>query len=309
MKITSTHRLLLAIGASLAVSGGLPVSASAQPVAAQQEVSGNWSGYVVQSANGQSFSNVSGSWTQPSVSSSTPGYSAFWTGLGGAGQQSQSLEQVGTAADTSGGQTTYYAWYELVPAGEQRLNLAVHPGDQMTGSVTVDGTHVTVSLTNRSTGHSVTETLTMSDPDTSSAEWIAEAPSAQSPSGDLQTLPLANFGQVVFTNTSATAGGHTGSINDPDWTVQRVDLQPSGAIEGFGAGGRFGPAGLEQSSSAGASASAVSGDGSSFSVSYSTGAAPSSGDGSGDSSGGDGGPGVYIYVYPAGGPGGYAYGY
>lgn len=341
----STHKLpgrilpVLALGTVLAAGGGFAIdaaSAVAQTVDAQQEVSGNWSGYIAQSSNGQNFSNVSGNWTQPSVSSSTQGYSAFWVGLGGASQQSQSLEQVGTAADNTGGQTTYYAWYELVPAGEQKLSLAIHPGDQMAGSVTVNGTNVTISLSDKTTGQSVTKTLTMSNPDTSSAEWIAEAPSAQSQTGDLQTLPLSNFGQVTFTNTSATAGGHTGTISDPNWTVQQVDMQPSGTIGGLGGPGQFDPAGLggtSAASSAGASASSLSSDGSSFTVSYSASPAQTSTGGSGNpdpySGGGSGNPGGYSgnpdgysggggypggYVYPYGYPGygysgGYVYGY
>src|SRR5689334_16511842 len=98
----------LALGTLFALGGGFALdtaSASAQTVNAQQQVSNNWSGYIAQSSNGQNFSSVSGSWTQPTVSSSsTQAYSAFWVGLGGANQQSQSLEQVGTAADTAGGQ-------------------------------------------------------------------------------------------------------------------------------------------------------------------------------------------------------------
>jgi hypothetical protein len=310
---------VLALGTLLTLGGGFAidaVSASAQTVNAQQEVSGNWSGYIVQSSNGQNFSKVSGSWTQPSASTSSQGYSAFWVGLGGASQQSGSLEQVGTAADMAGGQATYYAWYELVPAGEVKLDLAIHPGDRMAGSVTVDGTNVTISLSDKTTGQSVTKTLTMSNPDTSSAEWIAEAPSVQSQTGDLQPLPLANFGQVSFTDTSATAGGHSGSISDPNWTVQRVDMQPSAATGGLGVGGRFNPTGLEGSSSAfsaGASASSVSADGSSFTVSYSTSSGQSSA-GSSDNADGYSGGGGYVYVYPYGdsGPaysGGYVYGY
>jgi len=329
MTIMSTKKLpgrrllpVLALGTLLALGGGFAAdaaSASAQSVNAQQEVSGNWSGYIAQNSSGQSFSKVSGSWTQPSVSSSTQGYSAFWVGLGGASQQSGSLEQVGTAADTSvNGQPTYYAWYELVPAAETKLDLAIHPGDQMAGSVTVNGTNVTISLSDKTTGQSVTKTLTMSNPDTSSAEWIAEAPSAQSPSGDVQALPLANFGQVTFTNTSATAGGHTGSISDPNWTVQQVSLQPSGATGALAGGGRFNPAGLEgvsQLSSAGASASSVSSDGSSFTVTYSASTAQSSGAGSA-SAGGYPADGSSGYGYPGadgypgyGYPGGYVYGY
>jgi hypothetical protein len=303
---------LLALGGGFAIDAA---TASGQTIDAQQQVSGNWSGYIAQNANGQNFSRVSGSWTQPSVSSSTQGYSAFWVGLGGASQQSQSLEQVGTAADTGDGQTTYYAWYELVPASEVKLDLAIHPGDQMTGAVTVNGTNVTISLADKTTGQSVTKTLTMSNPDTSSAEWIAEAPSAQSPSGDLQALPLANFGNVTFTDTSATAGGHSGPVGDPNWTVKQVDLQPSGATGALGGGGRFNPAGLgvSQSSSAGASASSLSSDGSSFTVSYAAASAQTPDGTSGDAGGypGYGDPGPYPgYGYPGDGyPGGYIYGY
>jgi hypothetical protein len=72
----------------------------------------------------------------------------------------------------------------------------------------------------------VTKTLKMSNPDTSSAEWIAEAPSAESRGGSLQTLPLADFGTVTFTGASATSDGHTGPISDPNWSVQQVDLAP-----------------------------------------------------------------------------------
>jgi hypothetical protein len=303
----------LALGTLFALGGGFALdaaSASAQTVNAQQQVSNNWSGYIAQSSNGQNFSSVSGSWTQPTVSSSsTQAYSAFWVGLGGANQQSESLEQVGTAADTAGGQTTYYAWYELVPAGQVKLNLAIHPGDKMTGVVTVSGTDVTIALSDKTTGQSVTKTLTMSNPDTSSAEWIAEAPSAQSPDGSLQQLPLADFGNVTFTNASATAGGHTGGINDSNWTVQQVNLQPSDTV-GVSGTGRFSAVGLSDSSSASASAGSVSSDGSSFSVTYS-GSSSQSSDGTtanangytdpngnpGAYSYGDGYPGVYLYGY------------
>jgi hypothetical protein len=310
---------VLALGTLFALGGGLgieAVAASAQTVNAQQQVSGNWSGYIAQSSNGQNFSSVSGSWTQPAVSSSsTQGYSAFWVGLGGASQQSQSLEQVGTAADTAGGQTVYYAWYELVPAGQVKLNLAIHPGDQMSGKVTVNGTNVTISLSDKTTGQSVTQTLTMGNPDTSSADWIAEAPSAQSPDGSLQQLPLADFGKVTFTGASATAGSHTGGINDSNWTTQQLTLQPSGAIGTVGSGGPVNPAGLvglSQSSSAGASASSVSSDGSSFTVAYSASSSQSSagstGNTDGNASPGDGYTGAY--GYPGDGyPGAYAYGY
>lgn len=321
------HRLLgrrvlpvLALSTTLAFGGFAidAMSASAHTVNAQQQVSQNWAGYVVKSSAGKSFSSVSGSWTQPAASNSSgQGYSAFWVGIGGSGNQSQALEQVGTSSDVANGQTQYYAWYELMPAAETKLNLAIQPGDHITGKVTVNGTAVTVSLSDTTTGQSVTKTIQMSNPDTSSAEWIAEAPSSETQGGGIQTLPLANFGQVTFGNASATADGHTGSISDPNWSAEQVQLNSAATVGYPGSSGSFTPAGLgggAGQASAGASPTNVSSDGSSFSVSYT-----SNGGATQSSSGGDGysaypGGGNGYSGYPGGGYGygggnGYGYGY
>jgi Peptidase A4 family len=313
---------VLAITTTLALIGGFAIdamSASARTVKAKQQQSQNWAGYVVESSTGKSFSSVSGSWTQPTATASSgtdQGYSAFWVGLGGATGQSQSLEQVGTSADWVNGQAEYHAWYELVPSGEVKLNIAIHPGDHMSGRVTVNGTRVTISLSDQTTGQSVTKSLQMSHPDTSSAEWIAEAPSTTSQLGVYQTLPLADFGKSTFTRASATADGHTGSISDSSWSVEEVQLSATGTVGDPAAGGSFTPAGLPggSESSSGASTSNVSSDGSSFSVSYtsSTSTARSSTGGPGSSgygsSGGYGDPG---YGYGGGhgyyGPGGHPF--
>jgi hypothetical protein len=304
----------VALAAALAIGGFAldAAGASAQTVNSQPAVSQNWSGYAVSSQAGQNFSSVSGSWVQPSVSAASgDGASAFWVGLGGASQQSQSLEQVGTAADVQNGQATYSAWYELLPAAQQPLNLAVHPGDHMTGRVTVNGTTVTVSLSDQTTGGSVTKTLQTSSPDTSSAEWIAEAPALQTAAGD-QILPLADFGQVSFADSSATAGGHTGSVTDPSWSVQRIDMSSDGT-RFLGGPSRFSSsAAPAQQSTTGASTGDLSSDGSSFSVSTSNAASPSAAQsGTGNGPGyayGDPGAGSG-YGYPGGGYGGGGYGY
>ena len=66
----------------------------------------------------------------------------------------------------------------------------------------------------------------MDNPDTSSAEWIAEAPPAcqGGTSGACQTVPLADFTSVDFTNASATADRQTGSISD--FYATAMQLQP-----------------------------------------------------------------------------------
>lgn len=322
--IPARRRALAALGstAAIMIAGGLVLDtagASAQNISAQQQVSQNWSGYVVDSSTGKSFSSVSGSWVEPSVSSSAgQGDAAFWVGLGGSSNQSQSLEQVGTAAQVANGQTSYYAWYELVPAAQVPLKLTIHPGDHISAKVSVDGTQVTISLSDQSTGQSVTKTLPMSNPDTSSAEWIAEAPAAEFPDGSTQILPLANFSKVTFTNASATAGGHTGSISDPAFSVEQVDLSSGAAQQLAGGGPAFSSAGLSASTSqsGGATPGGVSDNGSSFTVSYtsdpasdqasSTPSSDSGGYGDPGSGYGYGGYGYgYGYGYPGYGYGGY----
>jgi hypothetical protein len=288
----------LAVATVAAIPG---VSTASAAVTQSEQVSENWSGYVASGASSP-FSSVSGSWVQPQADCSTgDGYSAFWVGIGGSGQQSQALEQVGTQSNCLGGQTQYYAWYELVPAAPVKLDMTINPGDRISSKVMVNGTNVTVSLTDQTTGASATKTLQMSDPDTSSAEWIAEAPSQCDGDGNCQPLPLADFGTVNFTGASATAGGHTGTISDPDWNAAPIALSAGAGGPGFVS---------DQGSSAGAQPAALSSDGSAFSVSWqSDGSGQSASDGGGYPGGaGNGGSGYGGSGYGGSGYGGSGYG-
>ncbi len=303
------HRLLATFAATAGLAGAYAATASAATVNPQEAVSQNWAGYL---AGGTQFSSVSGSWVQPTAKcGSGQTYSAFWVGLGGSSDQSSALEQTGTQADcTAGGGTSYYAWYELVPAAPVKLDLAVKPGDHISAKVTVNGTNVTVWMSNETTGQSTTKSLQMNNPDTSSAEWIAEAPSACDGSGSCQPLPLSDFGTVNFTGATATAGGHTGTISDPNWSAQAVQLGASGVSDISYTSG---------SGSSSASPSSLSSDGSAFSVSSQTGSTSTgSAGGAGDYGYGDGGDGYGGYPgagggygyggYPGGGYGQYGYG-
>jgi len=304
------------VTAAAALTGLGAASASAATVSPQEEVSQNWAGYVAGgSSSGTQFSSVSGSWVQPTVNcsaSSGQSYSAYWVGIGGSSDQSSALEQTGTQGDcTANGGTEYYAWYELVPSAPVQLGLAIHPGDHISAKVSVNGSNVTVWLSDQTTGQSTTKNLQMSDPDTSSAEWIAEAPSQCSGGGDATTgecqpLPLADFGTVQFSGASATADGHTGTISDSQWGASPIALGSSGAD--------FASLGSSDST-AGATPSSLSSDGSAFSVTWQQNASTDVSSGSGGSSGGsgDGGYGNGGYGdggYPGGygGYGGYGYG-
>ncbi len=270
----NTPRLIsaLAVVGSIACAAA-PAAASAATTDGQAASSANWSGYVAggsSSGSSTKFSSISGSWVEPSANCNAgQGYAAFWVGLGGAGQGSNALEQTGTEADCgSDGTSSHFAWYELVPAAPVKLDLKISPGDHITGKVTVNGTNVTVALSDTTTGQSVTKNLQTDNIDVSSAEWIAEAPSSCDGSGNCQPLPLTDFGDVSFSNATATANGHTGGISDSNWTSNPVQLTPGAGDQYGGAGFVSDPTTAGDTSSAGATPSNLSSDGSAFSVAW-----------------------------------------
>jgi hypothetical protein len=199
------------------------------------QVSSNWAGYALTRTNASgtatSYSNVVGSWVQPKVTCTArqPSYSAFWVGLGGFSDDAQALEQIGTESNCdTRGRPVYAAWYEIVPAPSIPIAMKMAPGDRMTAAVLVQGTQVTLQLTNTTRHIRVTRRVTVQQPDQTSAEWIAEAPSSCSSSGQCRTLPLADFGTVSFARAAATGDGHAGTISDPAWQATPVELAELG---------------------------------------------------------------------------------
>lgn len=169
----------------------------------------NWSGYA---DTGATFSDVKGSWVQPAVtcSSSRAQYSSFWVGLDG--YNSNSVEQIGTDSDCTGrNRPSYYAWYEMYPAGSVETSLSVKPGDTLSAEVSVKGSTYTLRLVD-SRGGTYTTTKTSSGDADSSAEWIAESPEICN-FYSCSLAQLADFGVVNFGSASATAGSVTGPIS------------------------------------------------------------------------------------------------
>jgi hypothetical protein len=249
--------------AALAASG---VTASTRRFTANdgmQSVSANWSGYTLQDANdaGLEFTSVTGTWRVPvtTCESGTDASAAFWVGLGGSSDSASGLEQTGTGVDCTNGTARYYAWYEILPASAVEVPLKVKPGDQITTSVNVNGTTVLVQIKNRTRKTSFTKALQVAEPDLSSAEWIAEAPSNCDPGGRCTVLPLANFGSVNFTRAATIATSHPGTITDPTWANVAITLIPETA--------RFFVA-RSSSSTAGATPGVLSADGRSFAVAW-----------------------------------------
>lgn len=200
----------------------------------------NWAGYAVTGPGtpgtaGTGFTNVYGTWIQPTAACTAgqPSYSAFWVGLGGFATTSQALEQIGTEADCDSVHgPTYFAWYELVPEAAVKLKLVVRPGDAMSGAVTVAGQIVSLRIRDLTRHTVVNRKLRMGAPDLSSAELIAEAPSACNSAGRCHLLPLANFGTVTFTSGAARAASLSAIFGDPAWSATEIDLQPAGGGPG-----------------------------------------------------------------------------
>jgi len=188
----------------------------------------NWSGYAVTGASG-SVSNAKGSWTVPAIQGACPStnqYSSFWVGIDGF--NSGTVEQTGTDSDCQNGAPTYYAWYEFYPHPSFLISgLTIHPGDHITAQANFNGRSFVVTITDTTTGLSFSTSAKVRGAQRSSAEWIAEAPSS---SGGI--LPLANFGTVSFSASTATIGGTTGTIGSFGTAVQQITMvTSSGAVK------------------------------------------------------------------------------
>jgi hypothetical protein len=175
------------------------------------EVSGNWSGYSQDNyLTNVTYTSASFSWTVPAVKFVPHGLefqqaSAIWVGIGGDCEDSTcktvdaTLIQLGTEQDVNYlGQTSYYPWWEVLPAAETQISETVEPGDQMTASL---------ACVSNCKSHAVQLwTLTMQDitqgwkfsknvyywSSLLSAEWIVEAPTS------VGILPMADFGTATL---------------------------------------------------------------------------------------------------------------
>jgi Peptidase A4 family len=192
----------------------------------------NWSGYAVTPSSSK-VTAVSSTFTVPTAGLDPPGFAATWTGIGG--YNTSDLIQAGTAEQSFPSNplvgSQYYAWYELLPAGETQLtgcsgdaNCTVTPGETITVKISqVSGTTWSIAMTDA--GHwSYSKNVTYSSSE-SSGEWILEAPTLLV----AQTL-LANVGTTHFGPTSTyTAGGVTHTIAAGDPT--QIDLGLGAANE------------------------------------------------------------------------------
>ncbi|KZP12452.1 concanavalin A-like lectin/glucanase [Athelia psychrophila] len=182
---------------------------------------GNWAGAVISDA-ANTFTNVVGTFTVPG-SSGADGASTAWVGIDGASCQT-ALIQTGVTFTISGGDVSYNAWLEYIPAAEVSYDGSIDfaEGDSVTVSIAVtSSTSGTASIVNNSNGQRVSQDISSSTPlCQQDAEWIVEDFSENG--GE---VPFGDFGQVIFTGGSATKTD--GSTVDPS-TAGIFDIQQNG---------------------------------------------------------------------------------
>jgi hypothetical protein len=185
--------------------------------------SSNWSGYAVESNLSSPLNNavnqVLGQWVVPAVTCTrSTTYSSTWVGIDG--YSDGTVEQTGTEQDCYRGKPVYYAWFETYPQPEYEItNLPVAAGNTMSASVQYTSPNLyTLTIKNMINGSSYSTTRRLAA-QRQSAEWVQEAPSSW-----FGVLPLANFGTVNFTGSSANLAGQTGTISSTNWQNDEITM-------------------------------------------------------------------------------------
>jgi hypothetical protein len=132
------------------------------------------------------------------------------------------VEQAGTLTWCNRTTAQYYTWYEFYPALPITYISTVpsSPGDKISAEVHYNGSEFTLTLTNETTGKKFTITEASATAQWTSAEWIAEAPTADC----CGYLNLADFTKVSFGNDYTMISG----------TNTAKDSTTTGTISAFG---------------------------------------------------------------------------
>jgi hypothetical protein len=138
----------------------------------------------------------------------------------------------------------------------------------MTGLVKIlSPTLVMLQIQNQTRNWTFSRNITFSTQDTSTAEWISEAPAA-CVYWVCHEANLANFGTVTMRNISAVGDGNTGTLSDPDWNVTALQLVPTKLSVPTLNPDASTPPKSAASSPAGATPGAFSPDGTTFSIQW-----------------------------------------
>lgn len=199
------------------------------------EYSTNWAGAVLENPPSPqaTFTAVTGTFTVPeptSAGGSQNGNSyqaaSAWVGIDG-DTYGNAILQTGVDITLQNGKASYDAWYEWYPDYAYDFdNINIQAGDVIVAYIkSTDNSNGVAVIENKSSGQSVTKTLSAPEPTATlggqNAEWIVE---------DFQSgsslVPLVDFGEVTF--TGAVAETIQGAVGLEGAAV--LDIRQSGKV-------------------------------------------------------------------------------
>lgn len=189
----------------------------------------NWAGHVAIPGLDPPamFESASGTWRQPAAACRRGEHgaaAAIWVGIGGYDGGSDELQQIGsTVGCDRRGRPFSTAWFALLPYPPHPIAHKVRSGDTLAGAVTVLPTAVRLQLIDRTAGWSFTRTIGWGPADTTSAEWIVEAP-VNCVYDACRQAPLANFHSLTFTEIAASTSAGVGTLAHSPWAGTDVAL-------------------------------------------------------------------------------------
>jgi hypothetical protein len=179
--------------------------------------SNNWSGYVaatdINNPQTNSCTMVQGSFKVPTLDNGDTQNNnnvSIWVGIDGAFASAPTVEQLGVDLSRVNGQTQTYVWYEMYPDyAYQLVDFPANAGDQITTTVTYDGSNFNLTISNDTQGAKANvKKSANSSYKMQSVEWIVEAPALGN-----DIVPLASFSPITWYNCTATVNGQTGNIS------------------------------------------------------------------------------------------------
>ena len=194
----------------------------------------NWAGYV---ASGGGFTSITSSWNvSQAISPIANTAEATWIGIGGV--SSSDLIQAGTQTIiNSSGQTTYQAFYEILPSDSIIIPVTINPGDSVTATLTQQSTSQWyVYFIDNTNGQNYQTTLSYNS-SLSTAEWIEEMPTNANTNS---FIPINNFGTRNFYNASTIRNGISQNLlqaNSQPLTMMNSNQQALVTVSAIGSDG------------------------------------------------------------------------
>jgi hypothetical protein len=236
MRVSIALLAALSAAVALAASAGAASAGGAHGqllhVRANTNQSSNWFGYDqgTLEQGGTLFNSITGDWTVPTASRHTANqdeFSSDWIGIGGGcidagcAVGDNTLIQTGTEQDVSAsGQTSYSAWWEIIPAPSIAISMTVSPGDHMHASIAElvpDSNLWTITLQDVTQNETFTQTIPYLSTH-ATAEWIEETPLILGTNAGFAALP--NLTSPVF--DLATVNGHPANLSSSE-EIQLID--------------------------------------------------------------------------------------